>query len=78
MSYCRKNNESDIYLYHNGDSFVCHGCILCGEHSDDEPINVEMYSTAQLMRHAEAHHNAGHKVPLGAIARATAGKPNTN
>lgn len=64
MSYCRKNSESDVYVYEGGSGLVCHECTLWGEVGfPDDLTRKEMWA------HLQGHIGHGDKVPAVAIDR---------
>jgi hypothetical protein len=64
MSYCRKNAESDVYLYPSSYSIVCCGCLFLSAKQDD------IFGTErEAIDHLRMHIQAGHKVPQSAIDR---------
>ena len=65
MSYCRFSEDSDVYLYpHVYGNYQCCACKL-GEM--DILLTLE-----EVLKHLQAHRNAGHKVPEYAFERVEA------
>ncbi len=63
MSYARfGENDSDVYVYSNGSSFVCCGCLLADE-------SQYLRSRAAVVEHLNEHVIAGHVVPQRAFDR---------
>ncbi len=59
MSYCRRGEDSDLYIYMSGDVWICHCCPFQGE---------ECFNTlAELKAHVQRHIDAGHKVPTNMV-----------
>ncbi len=64
MSYCRKNEESDVYMYATESDIVCQECkIISGK---DDICCPNAY---KALRHLLWHRREGHKVPQSAIDR---------
>lgn len=80
MSYCRFGSESDLYVYHDGDDFVCCACRL-EEPVDYTSVTVTVdisylqlpdgrYKTVgDILRHLYKHRELGDRVPKSAIQR---------
>lgn len=62
MSYARKNQDSDVYVWSNGSEWICQECSLT-KHDWIVLTRVDM------LLHLAAHQAVEHKVPEGAIAR---------
>lgn len=68
MSYCRKNDESDVYLYKEEDEegrlvWVCYECKMCNYN------NAYMFPVGQALLHLDYHRRYRDKVPQAAIDR---------
>ena len=70
MSYCRKGNDSDLYVLSTGYGFECVSCLLRSKY---EGYNMHMSTVRktrkQMLKHLSEHEAAGHKVPKRAITR---------
>lgn len=74
MSYCRFNDESDVYVYSTknptfsqgkgyNDVWICCQCLLNNE------IDVKYQSILEMLTHLNKHKELNHKVPEKAINR---------
>lgn len=56
MAYVRFSEDSDVYVYHDGDGYVCCGCRF--------EEKSWTYDTAdEIVEHLHEHELAGHMVP---------------
>ena len=63
MSYCRFEDNCDVYVYFNGEFLVCESCRI---------KNGKFYATkrrSRMISHLEDHVSAGNKVPKEIIDR---------
>jgi hypothetical protein len=66
MSYARFSDDSDIYVYPDTGS----GKLVCSDCRLSVALNpFSAGSEIEMLRHLDAHSDAGHKVPSGALAR---------
>lgn len=61
MSYARFGDDSDVYIYSDGEKLNCCGCFLDGDFASAEFENI----CEHLLRHL----SAGHMVPRYCIER---------
>jgi hypothetical protein len=61
MAYARFSRSSDVYVYEEAGSVVCLRCQL------GHALETRTPTRSAMIRHLEAHLNAGHKVPAGAF-----------
>ena len=64
MSYCRKGDDSDLYIIGTGDGFECLACPHL-EHYE----SFRCKTVGEMYEHAIGHQHAQHKVPLDALDR---------
>lgn len=57
MSYCRKTNDSDVYVYGSAIKLVCCNCSIMY----DADVEFDKYS--EMIAHLKRHESHGHKVP---------------
>jgi hypothetical protein len=74
VAYARFGDESDVYVF-LADYLVCQKCCLT---EDGEYHQFHARTTAQMVRHLDAHLSAGHRVPPEAIAGLLAGEAETD
>jgi len=60
VSYARRNEESDVYVYDTGEDINCQWCILGEDFFGDRSAMIE---------HLRLHQAVGHKVPQAAFDR---------
>lgn len=63
MAYARWGPDSDVYVYSDGERWLCH----CGNDMGDPSCVLK--SLEQLLYHLQEHRHRGHKVPQDAIDR---------
>lgn len=74
MSYARKGLDgSDVYVYSDGEIYICHECLLLPatslvETGFERQHSFEPYP-GDMIVHLEKHRAAGHTVPESAIER---------
>lgn len=64
MSYARFGQESDVYVFSDGDRLHCVWCRLC--RAFESAVYAEY---PDMIAHLEEHRAAGHKVPDYALER---------
>lgn len=70
MSYCRRSEGSDAYLYGDSDyGFTCSYCKLLPDAAGDP--NVHLPDRRAALAHLNEHIAAGHNIPISAIDRLT-------
>ena len=55
MSYCRWGDDSDLYIFGDGDGWACCNCSIA--------VDAYFGTLAELKAHVQLHIDAGHKVP---------------
>lgn len=60
MSYCRRSEQSDIYLYGDVGGYVC--CCVCILDVYDG-ASAKLYTYSDAIAHVKEHIRVGHKVP---------------
>lgn len=69
MSYCRRSEGADAYLYGGDDGFTCSYCKLRTETTGDPDVHLPDRRAA--LAHLNEHIAAGHNIPDSAIDRLT-------
>jgi hypothetical protein len=72
MSYCRKGDDSDVYVLRFGypkDLYVCINCCRKTKIFLAGPKDARAYGPEEMLKHLEYHIENGDKVPNTAIQR---------
>lgn len=68
MSYCRKNDKSDVHMYPIESGWiVCHECLFAQKMRGREFHEIWLRGAKRALAHLQRHIRENHKVPQSAI-----------